>query len=80
VLDIYRTPKHPETVAWLARHRRFHLHVTPSSPSSINQVETWFSILHRKPIRAGVCRSVGSLNDVVHRFRDAGNDTKHKLV
>jgi transposase len=80
VLDNYRTHKHPEVVAWLARHRRFHLHFTPTSASWMNQVETWFSILHRKTIRRGVFRSVGSLKDAVHRFLDAWNDNKHPFV
>lgn len=42
VLDNYRTHKHPEVQAWLARHSRFHLHFTPTSSSWLNQVETWW--------------------------------------
>ena len=54
VLDNYRTHKHPEVQAWLAHHPRFHLHFTPTSSSWLNQVETWFSLVHRKAIHRGV--------------------------
>jgi hypothetical protein len=40
----------------------------------------WFSILHRKTIRRGVFRSVGSLNDAIHRFLDPWNYNKHPFV
>ena len=59
VLDNYRTHKHPVVQAWLAENQRFHLHFTPTSASWMNQVETWFSILHRKAIqRGGGCSGV----------------------
>lgn len=77
VLDNYRTHKHPEVVAWLERHPRFHLHFTPTSASWLNQVETWFSIVHRKAIHRGVFRSVAHLKDAIQRFLDAWNDAKH---
>lgn len=35
---------------WLARHKRFHFHFTPTSASWMNQVETWFSILQRQAL------------------------------
>src|SRR5438876_10392976 len=39
ILDNYATHKHPAVKAWLAGHRRFHMHFTPTSSSWINQVE-----------------------------------------
>jgi transposase len=80
VLDNYRTHKHPEVQAWLAHHPRFHLHFTPTSSSWLNQVETWFSIIHRKAIRRGVFRSVAHLKDAIQRFLDAWNERKHPFV
>jgi transposase len=80
VLDNYRTHKHPEVQAWLAHHPRFHLHFTPTSSSWLNQVETWFSIVHRKAIRRGVFRSVAHLKDAIQRFLDAWNEHKHPFV
>jgi transposase len=36
VLDNYATHKAPPVRAWLARHPRYHLHVTPTSASWLN--------------------------------------------
>jgi transposase len=80
VLDNYRTHKHPEVNAWLARHPRFHLHFTPTSASWLNQVETWFSIVHRKAIRRGVFRSVAHLTAAIQRFLDAWNSNCHPFT
>jgi transposase len=54
ILDSYRTHKHPNVVAWLAKHPRFHLHFTPKSSSWLNLVERrWFRELTDKNIRRG---------------------------
>jgi len=73
MLDNYRTHKHPEVQRWLRRHRRIHLHFTPTSASWLNQVETWFSIVHRQALRRGVFRRVAQLKDAIQRFLDAWN-------
>ena len=74
VLDNYGTHKHPAVKRWLARHPRFHLHYTPTSASWMNQVETWFSLLHRRALRRGVFRNLGSLVTAIHRFMEAWNE------
>lgn len=38
--------------AWLEKHPRFQMHFTPVHCSWMNQVEQWFSILHRKRFAA----------------------------
>jgi transposase len=40
VLHNVSTHKTPAVQAWLARHRRFTFHFTPTSTSWMNQVET----------------------------------------
>src|SRR6266851_3198519 len=45
VLDNYATHKHPEVLAWLARHKRFTFHFTPTSCSWLNAVEGYFAKL-----------------------------------
>jgi transposase len=80
VLDNYRTHKHPVVQAWLHTHPRIHLHFTPTSASWMNQVETWFSIVHRKAIRRGVFRSVPHLKDAIQRFIDSWNARRHPFV
>jgi len=37
VLDNYRTHKHPEVKKWLAERPRYHVHLTPTSSSWLNQ-------------------------------------------
>jgi transposase len=80
VLDNYRTHKHPVVREWLAAHPRFHLHFTPTSASWMNQVETWFSVLHRQAIERGVFRSVRALMNAIQRFLDSWDDHKHPFV
>jgi transposase len=52
ILDNYATHKHPKVKAWLAKHRRYHLHFTPTYSSWLNQVERWFGIITQQAIRA----------------------------
>ena len=61
IVDNYGTHTHPKVKAWLARHRRFHLHFTPTSASWLNLVERWFREITQKSIRRGVFRSVPDL-------------------
>lgn len=80
VLDNYRTHKHPVVGEWLAEHPRFRLHFTPTSASWMNQVETWFSILHRQAIERGVFRSVRALMNAIQRFLESWDDRKQPFV
>ena len=60
VLDNVSTHKTPDVQTWLAGHKRFRFHFTPTSASWMNQVETWFGILTRQAIRRGSFESVRS--------------------
>ena len=61
VADNDGTHKTPEIQAWLTRHPRFHVQVTPTGSSWINQVGRWFGLLTDKLIRRGVHPSVQAL-------------------
>lgn len=50
-MDNYATHKTPKIKAWLARRPHYHVHITPTSASWINQVERWFAELTRKRLR-----------------------------
>lgn len=76
ILDNASSHKEPRVKAWLAKHRRLHLHFTPTSASWMNQVETWFSLLQRRAIERGVFTSLAALLDAIQRFLDGWNDTK----
>ena len=67
VVDNYATHKHPAVKKWLNRHRRFHLHFTPTSSCWLNLVERWFAEITRKRIRRGTFHSVG---DLIKAIRD----------
>jgi len=74
ILDNVSTHKTPAVQAWLARHKRFVFHFTPTSASWMNQIETWFSILTRQAIRRGSFGSVTALERTIDTFTSAWND------
>jgi transposase len=73
VLDNYGTHKTPEVKAWLAKHRRFRLHFTPTSASWLNLVERFFAEITTKRIRRGTFNSVAELKDAIHDYLDSHN-------
>jgi transposase len=73
ILDNYSTHKHPEVQRWLKRHKRFHLHFTPTSSSWLNQVERWFRDLTEKNLRRGIFGSVPDLVASIQAYLNAHN-------
>jgi len=80
ILDNYGTHKHPKVQSWLAKHRRFHLHFTPTSSSWLNLVERWFRELTDKRIRRGSFASVPELIAAIEEFIAANNDAPKPFV
>lgn len=68
IADNYATHKHSNVVRWLARHKRFHMHYTPTSASWLNMVERFFRDITHNRIRRGVFRSVPELIDAVEDY------------
>ncbi len=68
ILDNVSTHKTPDVQKWLAGHKRFRFHFTPTSASWMNQVETWFGILTRQAIRRASFESVRALVAAIERF------------
>lgn len=73
VMDNYATHKTPLIRAWFAKRPRWHVHLTPTSSSWINQVERFFALLTDKKIRRGVHRSVAELQADISAFIDRHN-------
>jgi transposase len=73
ILDNYATHKHAEVDRWLKRHKRFHLHFTPTSSSWLNQVERWFRDLTDKNLRRGIFASVPDLITSIDTYLNAHN-------
>jgi transposase len=61
ILDNLGTHKTPKVQRWLLRHRRFHLHFTPTYGSWMNLVERWFSALTTKKLKRSAHRSTKEL-------------------
>jgi len=80
ILDNYRTHKHPNVEAWLAKHPRFHLHFTPTSSSWLNLIERWFRELTNKRIRRGVFHSVPDLIAAIEEYLAAHNQDPKPFV
>jgi transposase len=77
IVDNYATHKHPKVQEWLKRHRRFHMHFTPTSSSWLNLVERWFREITDKRIRRGVFKSVEQLIAAIQAYiEDHNSDPK----
>jgi transposase len=68
ILDNYKTHTHPRVRAWLARHKRFTFHFTPTSCSWLNAVEGYFAKLSKRRLKRGVFHSVVDLQAAINRF------------
>jgi transposase len=77
ILDNYAAHKHPQVLAWLARHKRFIFHFTPTSCSWLNAVEGYFAKLSKRKLKRGVFKSVTELQAAINRFlAETNNDPK----
>jgi transposase len=77
IIDNYATHNHPNVRRWLARHRRWTFHFTPTSVSWLNAVEGFFAKLSRRRLKRGVFKSVADLEAAIDRFvADTNNDPK----
>ena len=65
IVDNYATHKTPAVQRWLARHKRFTLHFTPTSSSWINLVERMFAEITRQRIRRGTFNNVEELKSAI---------------
>ena len=80
ILDNYGTHKTSLIHRWLARHRRFQVHFTPTSASWLNLVERWFAALTEKQIRRGVHRSTRELEQAIRTYIETTNAQPKSFV
>jgi transposase len=74
ICDNLATHKTKTINEWLDKHRRFHMHFTPTYSSWINQVERWFALLTDKKLRRGTHRSIYALEKDIRDWIAAWND------
>lgn len=80
ILDNLQTHKTPQVQRWLLRHRRFHLHFTPTYGSWMNLVERWFSALTTKKLRRSAHRNVKELAADILAWAEVWNQDPKPFV
>ena len=80
IVDNYATHKHEKVQRWLARHKRFHIHFTPTRSSWLNMVERFFRDLSEKRLRRGTFRSVDELVGAIDAYIDQHNDNPKPYI
>lgn len=80
ILDNLSAHKAPKVKTWLLRHRRFHLHFTPTYGSWMNMVERWFSALTTKKLQRSAHRSVKELAADIKAWAAAWNEDPKPFV
>jgi transposase len=77
IWDNYATHKTPLIRNWLAKRPRWHVHLTPTSSSWLNQVERFFALITERKIRRGIYRSVAALRaDIASYIERHNHDPK----
>jgi transposase len=80
ILDNLSAHKAPKVKNWLLRHRRFHLHFTPTYGSWTNMVERWFSALTTKKLKRSAHRSVKELAADIKAWAAVWNEDPKPFV
>ena len=80
ILDNLSAHKSPTVHKWLLRHRRFHLHFTPTYGSWMNMVERWFSALTTKKLQRSAHRNVKELAADIIAWADTWNENPRPFV
>lgn len=80
ICDNYATHKHPRVQSWLAKHKRFHMHFTPTSASWLNMIERFFRDLTDKRIRRGVFRDLEQLIMAIGDYIDTHNASPKPFI
>jgi hypothetical protein len=79
-VDICGTRKHPRVKRGLAAPPRFHVHLTLTGVSWLNQVEIWFNGITQQGIRHGTFRSVKELVGEIDQYVHTSNPLAHPFV
>lgn len=80
IVDNYATPKHADVKKWLGKHRRFHMHFTPTGSSWLNLVERFFADLTEDCVRSGSFTGVRKLIQAIEEYLAARNEQPKRYV
>ena len=68
ICDNYATHKHEKVLEWMSRHKRVHVHFTPTSASWLNMVERFFRDISEQRLRRGVFTSAPELEAAIDEY------------
>lgn len=68
ICDNYATHKHEKVLEWMSKHKRVHVHFTPTSASWLNMVERFFRDISEQRLRRGVFTSVPELEVAIDEY------------
>ena len=80
ICDNYGTHKHERVQRWLARHKRFHVHFTPTLASWLNMIERFFRDLTESRIRRGVFQDLEQLIMAIGDHIDRHNESPKPFI
>lgn len=80
ICDNYATHKHPRIQRWLQKHKRFHVHFTPTSASWLNMIERFFRDLTDKRIWRGVFQNLEQLIMAIGDYIDKHNANPQPFI
>ena len=80
ICDNYSTHKHARVQRWLASHKRFHVHFTPTSASWLNMIERFFRDLTNNRIRRGVFQDLEQLITAIGNYIDVHNKNPKPFI
>jgi transposase len=80
VMDNYGTHKTELARSWFLKHPRYHIHLTPTYSSWLNQVERWFALLSQRAVKRGSHRSTRELEKAIRDFIEVYNQEPRPFV
>ena len=80
VMDNYATHKTQAIRRWFSKRPHWHVHLTPTGASWLNQIERFFALLTERQIRRGVYLSVTELETAINSFIDHHNRAPKPFV
>lgn len=80
ICDNYGTHKHERVQCWLERHKRFHVHFTPTSASWLNMIERFFRDLTENRIRRGAFQDLEQLIMAIGHYIDRHNESPKPFI
>ena len=80
ICDNYATHKHERVQRWMARHKHFHVHFTPTSESWLNMIERFLRDLTENRIRRGVFQYLEHLIVAIGDYIDRHNDNPKPFI